>query len=187
MCYPPSGYIILSLWKWKVYGGPEAEDRIWGPGAGDWINQRPNKDLYSFVTWAWSSSVRLIYSRPLYIILLWLHRCELSFFIALKIISQISVWSSVGIKGKRYAFNRMRLIYLKGKQTKKLFVTKFFLSGSYWRIYENERKWGKHIQDGEGLAERLLNEKGNKGYKDEDWEKNVWRTVGQFLLVLYEE
>ena len=46
---------------------------------------------------------------------------------------------------------------------------------------------GKNIQDGEGLAERLLNEKGNKGYKDEDWEKNVWRTVGQFLLVLYEE
>ena len=38
-------------------------------------------------------------------------------------------------------------------------------------INENERKWGKHIQDAEHLAEELqkypcLNEKGIKGYQE---------------------
>ena len=36
------------------------------------------------------------------------------------------------------------------------------------------------------LLRDCLNEKGNKRYKEEDREKNAWRTVGQFLIVPYE-
>ena len=38
VCYPPSGYIIFSLRNLKFYEG-----RIWGPGAGGRITQRPHK------------------------------------------------------------------------------------------------------------------------------------------------
>ena len=48
---------------------------------------------------------------------LYSHRCECSFFIALKIISQTSVWLSVRIKRKSFVFNRMRLFYFKEKPT----------------------------------------------------------------------
>ena len=53
-----------------------------------------------------------------------------------------------------------------------------------------ERKWGKHKQDAQRLAEELqrqpcLYEKGNKGYKERDREENVWRTVEQFLIVFF--
>ena len=55
-------------------------------------------------------------------------------------------------------------------------------------INENERKWGKHIQDTEHLAEELqkypcLYEKGNKGCKERDRKENAWRAVEQFLIV----
>ena len=55
-------------------------------------------------------------------------------------------------------------------------------------INENERKWGKHIEDPEHLAEELqkyscLCEKGNKGYQERDPKKNAWRAVKQFLIV----
>ena len=43
--------------------------------------------------------------------------CERSFFIALKIISQICVQLSVRIKRKHFAFNRVRLFYFKEKLT----------------------------------------------------------------------
>ena len=51
--------------------------------------------------------------------------------------------------------------------------------------HENNRKWGKHIQDDERLAEELqkypcLYDKGNKGYKERDREENAWRTVAGF-------
>ena len=60
---------------------------------------------------------------------------------------------------------------------------------SKW-IYENERKWEKHIQDAERLAEKLqkcpcLYEKGNKIYKERGQKENVWRAVGQFLIVFF--
>ena len=50
-----------------------------------------------------------------------------------------------------------------------------------------ESKW-ENTQDGEHLADELeefpcLYEKGNKGYKDRDQEKNIWRRVKQFLIV----
>ena len=38
VCCPPSGYIIFSLRNFKFYEG-----RIWGPGAGGRITQRPHK------------------------------------------------------------------------------------------------------------------------------------------------
>ena len=38
VCCPPSGYIIFSLRNFKFYEG-----RIWGPGAGSRITQRPHK------------------------------------------------------------------------------------------------------------------------------------------------
>ena len=65
---------------------------------------------------------------------------------------------------------------------------RFCLSGSYQSIYENERKWGKHIQDAERLAEELQKypcfyEKGNKLYKERDRKENAWGAVEQFLIV----
>ena len=55
-------------------------------------------------------------------------------------------------------------------------------------INENERKWGKHIQDAEHLDEELqkypcLCEKGNKGYEERYQKENTWRVVKQFLIV----
>ena len=55
-------------------------------------------------------------------------------------------------------------------------------------IYKNERKWGKYKQDSEHKADELqkyhsLYEKGNKEYKERDWNKNAWRAVEQFLIV----
>ena len=51
--------------------------------------------------------------------------------------------------------------------------TLFCLSGSYRNESncQNGRKWGKHIQDDEGLADELqtypcLYQKGKKGYKE---------------------
>ena len=46
-----------------------------------------------------------------------MHRCEHPFLMALKIISQISVWLSVKIKRKRLVFNHMILFYFKEKPT----------------------------------------------------------------------
>ena len=53
---------------------------------------------------------------------------------------------------------------------------------------KEKKKWGKHIQDGEHLAEELqkylcLYEKGNKRYKETEQTENVWRAVKQFLIV----
>ena len=64
----------------------------------------------------------------------------------------------------------------------------FLVKWKLLKIYENERKWGKHIQDAERLAEKLqkhpcLYEKGNKGYKEIDRKENAWRAVEQFLIV----
>ena len=89
-----------------------------------------------------------------------MHRCERSFFIALKIISQISVWLSVRRKRKCFIFNRMRLFYVKEKlrtplghggktikkhmfQWKNLFKMIFLLKWKLLKFYENERKWEK--------------------------------------------
>ena len=65
-------------------------------------------------------SIRLIYSHSLLHNIKYYpksHRCEHSFFIALTIISQTSVWLSVRIKRKRLVFNRMILFYFKEKPT----------------------------------------------------------------------
>ena len=65
----------------------------------------------------WFSPVRLIYCHS------YLHNIISNctgvnaFFIALKIISQISVWSLVRIKRKRFVFNRMKLFYFREKLT----------------------------------------------------------------------
>ena len=46
------------------------------------------------------------------------------------------------------------------------------------KTYENEKKWGKHIQDAECLAEELqkypcLYENGNKGYKERETGRKI--------------
>ena len=53
---------------------------------------------------------------------------------------------------------------------------------------KKKKNRGKHIQDGEHLAEELqkylcLYEKGNKRYKETEQKENVWRAVKQFLIV----
>ena len=60
-----------------------------------------------------------------------------------------------------------------------------------WKLLKHlwkQKKWGKHIQDDERLAEELqkypcLYEKRNKGYKERAREENAWRTVEQFLII----
>ena len=54
-------------------------------------------------------------------------------------------------------------------------------------MYENERKWEKHIQDAQHQAEELqkypcLYEKGNKGYNERGGKKNAWRSAEQILI-----
>ena len=152
---------------------------------------------------AWFSSVRLIHSHSsLHISLI--AQVWTLIFCHTKIISQIYVWSSVRIKKKHFVFNRMRLFYFKEKPTtplchgsenmkkqmfqwKNLFVRRFLLK---WKLlehlyHENNRKWGKHIQDDERLAEELqkypcLYDKGNKGYKERETGRKM---LGEQLLV----
>ena len=61
-------------------------------------------------------------------------------------------------------------------QWKNVFIMIFLLKLKF--LYENGRKWGKHIQDTEILAEELqkyscLYEKGNKGYKERETRRNI--------------
>ena len=99
----------------------------------------------------------------------------------------------MGIKRKRFVFNRMRLFYFKEKPTTPLCrggktIKKHMFQLKLLSIYENERKWGTHMQDAERLAEELqkypcLYEKGNKRYKERDRKENDWRAVEQILIV----
>ena len=104
---------------------------------------------------AWFSSVTLNYSHSL------LHniisnKCERSIFIALKIISQISV----RVKRKRFVFNPMRLFYFKEKPTtplpqgnknmkkhtfqwKNVFVRRFLLKWKLLKHLWKLKKMGK--------------------------------------------
>ena len=143
-------------------------------------------------TKAWFSPVRLIYShsllRKVWTLIFYRTESNLSNFYV--IISEK--------KRKRFVFNSMRLFYFKEKPTtplrhggktmkkhmfqgKNLFIRMFLLK---WKLLKH--LW-KHIQDPERLAEELqkypcLYEKGNKGYKERDWQENAWRAVEQFLI-----
>ena len=124
--------------------------------------------------------------------------CERPFFIALKTISQISVWLSVRKKRfKKFLIawdyftskrNRQLFCVMNGKnikthmfQWKNLFMRVFLLK---WMLLKH--LW-EHIQVAERLTEELqkypcLYEKGNRGYKNRDRKENAWRVVEQFLM-----
>ena len=74
-------------------------------------------------------------------------------------------------KRKRFVFNHMGLFYFREKPTtllrhgsknmkkhmfkwKYLFVRRFLHKWRNWSIYENEWKWGKHIQNGQNFRSR---------------------------------
>ena len=76
------------------------------------------------------------------------------------------------IKRKRFVFNRMRLFYFKEKPT---------------TLLRHESKNMTNIQDDERLAEELqkypcLYEKGNKRYKERDWQENAWNSLAVFTV-----